>query len=721
MAIKEIKTRVALRTGDYAYWTTGAGKDIELYKGEVCICTVAKADDQATTAPTVLFKVADANGKKFADLDWCSAKAADVYDWAKKSQEDFITWVNTVVEHPANPVITTGAANGTISVDGTDVAVKGLGSAAYTDSTAYATSTENGAKQAAADAQKTIDDYVEAHKNDYTNKQIDDAIAAVDTGVHSVALAGGTNNGTVKLTVDGAATDNIAVTGLQSAAYVTVESLNATAKGYADAVEAKLPTSADYGVLEVKAGTGIEVTGDAQRPVVGVKANTYDAYGSAAQALEDAKKYADAKPHENTAHTHSAGAGLAVTGNGGIDGNVSYELNIAFELVDKTIKLYDKADSSKTAIATLDATEFIADGMLSSVTADQANNKLVFEWNTDAGVTKTEIPLDSIADIYTGSTGAEVNVAVSNTNVISASLNSEVAAKVANGATAYGWGDHSKAGYAKEADLGDLAVKDKIVEGDIDGTIAASKISGLGALAAKNTIATADIDNDAVTADKIADAVMAEINKAHTHANKTELDKFADGDKAKLDSALQSVSNADASITVGTKTANNQTIKVNVSADSDNDIELKADGLKVAKYVGKKSVDITGNEENHTNVVIDGHEIGLNNNLRVDSVSCRNYQTCGITFEETGTDTCKTIIKGNKVVIEGYGNTINNLDATDSLSVGGKAVATEEFVINKQYLTGVAAGTGLKVSAKADNSQTIDIDDEVIFVLNCNY
>lgn len=34
----------------------------------------------------------------------------------------------------------TGSTNGTISVDGTDVAVKGLGSAAYTESTAYATS-----------------------------------------------------------------------------------------------------------------------------------------------------------------------------------------------------------------------------------------------------------------------------------------------------------------------------------------------------------------------------------------------------------------------------------------------------------------------------------------------------------------------------------------------------------------------------------------------------
>lgn len=81
--VKEIKTRIALRTGDYAYWTTGAGKDIELLKGEVCVCTIAVADNQAQTAPTVLFKVCDIAGKKFADLKWTSALAADVYEWAK--------------------------------------------------------------------------------------------------------------------------------------------------------------------------------------------------------------------------------------------------------------------------------------------------------------------------------------------------------------------------------------------------------------------------------------------------------------------------------------------------------------------------------------------------------------------------------------------------------------------------------------------------------------
>ena len=48
------------------------------------------------------------------------------------------------------------------------------------------------------------------------------SLGKADSAVQSVALAGGTNNGTVKLTVDGTATDNIAVTGLAAAAYCGV-------------------------------------------------------------------------------------------------------------------------------------------------------------------------------------------------------------------------------------------------------------------------------------------------------------------------------------------------------------------------------------------------------------------------------------------------------------------------------------------------------------------
>lgn len=114
---KELKTRIALKQNTYQYWVNGEGKDyIPLY-GEVCFCEIPAGSSQATNAPTVLFKVGtakkDAEGnwvegtnKTFSQLNWVSALAADVYSWAKKTEADFITWVNTVVQHPAPTVDT---------------------------------------------------------------------------------------------------------------------------------------------------------------------------------------------------------------------------------------------------------------------------------------------------------------------------------------------------------------------------------------------------------------------------------------------------------------------------------------------------------------------------------------------------------------------------------------------------------------------------------------
>ena len=84
----------------------------------------------------------------------------------------------------------------TLTVDGTKttVPIHGLKSAAYTESSAYATAAQG---------------------------------AKAESAVQSVSLASGTNNGTVKITVNGKTTDNIAVKGLGSAAY-TASSAYAT-------------------------------------------------------------------------------------------------------------------------------------------------------------------------------------------------------------------------------------------------------------------------------------------------------------------------------------------------------------------------------------------------------------------------------------------------------------------------------------------------------------
>ena len=113
MAIKELQTRIALKYDSYANWTNtdteGKGGNLVLLPGELGICEIPAANADSHVAPTVLFKVggskysaADAaEGKgtegelmKFKDLPWASAKAADVYGWAKKSEADFKTWLS---------------------------------------------------------------------------------------------------------------------------------------------------------------------------------------------------------------------------------------------------------------------------------------------------------------------------------------------------------------------------------------------------------------------------------------------------------------------------------------------------------------------------------------------------------------------------------------------------------------------------------------------------
>lgn len=82
MAIKELQTRIALKYDSYSAWTTAPGKDLVLLKGEIGICYVGDSNKDSHVVPTVLFKVGDGT-KTFENLPWASAKAADVYSWAK--------------------------------------------------------------------------------------------------------------------------------------------------------------------------------------------------------------------------------------------------------------------------------------------------------------------------------------------------------------------------------------------------------------------------------------------------------------------------------------------------------------------------------------------------------------------------------------------------------------------------------------------------------------
>lgn len=173
--------------------------------------------------------------------------------------------------------ITTGSVNGTIAANGTDVAVKGLKALAYKDSLTKAdvglgnvdnTADEekpiSTATQAALDKKQasltaaqlnavnsgitsgkvsTYDGYQAKIDDKYTKptdgipktdlaSSVQASLAKADSALQShqsVKLESGTDNGTLKLTVNGTATDNIAVKNLGSAAFTSASDYAAAA------------------------------------------------------------------------------------------------------------------------------------------------------------------------------------------------------------------------------------------------------------------------------------------------------------------------------------------------------------------------------------------------------------------------------------------------------------------------------------------------------------
>lgn len=93
MATNIINTRIKNRLDTLANWQ---GEGVELLPGEIALVKVNTVQVDETTGnvvnvPAILMKVGDVwdagdkqgQNKTFAELPWLSAKAADVYDWAK--------------------------------------------------------------------------------------------------------------------------------------------------------------------------------------------------------------------------------------------------------------------------------------------------------------------------------------------------------------------------------------------------------------------------------------------------------------------------------------------------------------------------------------------------------------------------------------------------------------------------------------------------------------
>lgn len=120
MATKQINTRIKNRFDSLSKWQA---EGVELLKGEIALVSVTTqqkdANGNIVNVPAVLMKVGE-EGKTFNQLPWLSAKAADVYDWAKvqyaanipitfnengsvkETLNDYLTKVNTQSTEIAN-------------------------------------------------------------------------------------------------------------------------------------------------------------------------------------------------------------------------------------------------------------------------------------------------------------------------------------------------------------------------------------------------------------------------------------------------------------------------------------------------------------------------------------------------------------------------------------------------------------------------------------------
>lgn len=205
-----------------------SGKQNSFLRGDGTWVIPTNTDTKVTSAANHYTPTTDTNSTLSAD-------SGKYISEITRDSKGHITGINQT-SLPSTPTLITGTTNGTVKYNGTDVSVKGLGSAAYTSSSNYATSTQGTKADNAVPNTRTVN-----------SKQLNANIELTGADIKATGYALGTNAAI-------AATDTI--NAALGKAQAQINSIKTTAAGAMQfkGVVTTLPSTANAGDVYIKDG-----------------------------------------------------------------------------------------------------------------------------------------------------------------------------------------------------------------------------------------------------------------------------------------------------------------------------------------------------------------------------------------------------------------------------------------------------------------------------------
>ena len=534
MAEKILNTRIQLKYDTLANWNAST---FNLKKGEIALVEVPTVEG-ATLQP-VMFKVG-VGDKKFSELDWASAKAADVYAWAKKPQVEFEAYVKGLVNTDLLKDYYTKAE--------IDALLK-----AITDA-ASALAGRVSALEAKYDVDKKLSVVI---------SELEAKIAAVDTGVMSVAGANaikaeGDDAVSISLVLDNSG--NVALSQSASGLKAEVDLSNfATHDEIRTDDEIK-----DIAVAEV--ARLIDVAGDDE---------TLKNIGALVDYVEEnASDIAQLITDVGTANTNAANAVETANNAAEIAGAAKATAEEAAEAAADAVEVANEAktgaaNSAAAAVASATAAAGSADdARASAATAMAEAQDALDSAAAAAGSASAAAASATAADASAVAAAAsEVNAAGSAAAALKSANDS--AAKAENAATSAAQAANSASQAANKAEAAGVAqAAAEAAQGKAEGAQAAAEAAQSAAEKAKsdantilNNVNDVATGAQAVAAEAIEIAEEASVAAGNAVATANGAKDTADAAKAVADTALQKI-NAGTGLKVSAKANNEQTIDI---------------------------------------------------------------------------------------------------------------------------------------------------------------